>query len=125
VVGGSLFSRLADHRKSIESAENLDVSDFSVRVLVVTDIWIPLGESLLITKFAPAWNTIVEGFGNHTPGAGRFMGMRPRWDVVHPGRAWAAKCADRVETADQIAAEVLAYSRSTSVPAKPKLLSND
>ena len=121
-AGSSLFSRLIDHRKSIEAASNLRVDDFSVRVLVVTDIWIPLGESLLITKLAPVWNTIVEGFGNHTPGAGRFLGMRPRWDVVHPGRHWAARCADRLETADQIVEEVRAYTLTAAVPAKPKLM---
>lgn len=124
-AGTALFKRLTDHRKTIEAATNLDINDFHVRALVVIDIWIPLGESLLIAEFAPVWNTIVEGFGNHTPGAGRFKGMRPRWDVVHPGREWAAKCAERPETADQITEEVRSYSRAASVPSKPKLMLDD
>lgn len=123
VVGADLWKRLREHRASIEAATNLRVEDFFCRVLVVTDIWIPLGESLLISKFAPVWNSILDGFGNHTPGKGRFQGMRPRWDVVHPGRAWADQCANRSETAQQIMSEVEAYVRSTSIPSKPKIMS--
>jgi hypothetical protein len=50
-----LFRRLNEHAQSIAQAENLELSDFSCRYLVVDDIWIPLGESLLIEKFAPIW----------------------------------------------------------------------
>jgi hypothetical protein len=57
----------------------------------VDDIWILLGESLLIEKFAPIWNSTVEGFGNHDPGSGRYNSHRPPWNVVHPGRPWANK----------------------------------
>ncbi len=70
---------------------NLDLADFSCRHLVVEDIWIPLGEALLIERFQPLWNVVVDGFGNHDPGAGRHSGQRPLWDVVHPGRPWAGK----------------------------------
>lgn len=122
-VGSPLFGRLGEHRSSIEQAENLAVGDFYCRALVVEDIWIPLTEALLISKFAPVWNRLVDGFGNHSPGAGRFAGMRPRWDVLHPGRGWAAKCAPRPETAAQIGDEVLAYTRTASVPVHPKLTS--
>ena len=92
--GTSLFKRLNDHRKSIEAVENLDIEDFYCRFLIVDDIWIPLGESLLIQKYRPLWNAVVDGFGNHDPGAGRYKGARPSWDELHPGRSWAAKCAD-------------------------------
>ncbi len=105
--GRVLVSRLRQHARSIRDAKNLDVEDFYCRFLVVDDIWIPLGESLLIARFVPVWNQVLDGFGNHTPGKGRFEGLRPRWDVLHPGRAWAAKCAERSETADQIAVEVI------------------
>ena len=33
------------------AAENLDVDDFECRYLIVDDIWIPLGETLLIGRF--------------------------------------------------------------------------
>jgi Eco29kI restriction endonuclease len=105
-VGNSLFKRLKEHAESIDAVGNLSVDDFVCRHLVVDDIWIPLGESLLIAKFAPLWNSNVDGFGNHDPGKGRYEGQIPRWDVLHPGRVWAAKCRPRLETADQIAREV-------------------
>lgn len=122
-VGSDLLKRLKEHRSSLNAAINLNVEDFYCRMLVVTDIWIPLGESLLIAKFSPLWNSLIDGFGNHTPGKGRLAGMIPRWDVVHPGRSWAPKCAPRSETAEQILGEVAAYIRSTSIPSKPKIMS--
>lgn len=106
-----MLGRLRDHAKSIRSTNDLNIEDFLCRYLVVDDIWIPLGESLLIARFAPVWNSLVDGFGNHTPGKGRFEGMRPRWDVLHPGRAWAEKCAPRSETFDEIVRDVENYLR--------------
>jgi hypothetical protein len=102
----ALFRRLQDHAKSVASAENLELADFFCRYLAVDDIWIPLGESLLITTFAPLWNLLLDGFGNHDPGSGRHAGLAPRWDVLHPGRSWALKCKPRAETAAQIEREV-------------------
>jgi Eco29kI restriction endonuclease len=104
----SLFKRLAEHAESIGSTD-LKVDDFSCRYLVVDDIWIPLGESLLITRFSPLWNLLLDGFGNHDPGAGRYNGLIPKWDVLHPGRTWAAKCKPRQETSKQISVEVEAW----------------
>ena len=51
--GNALFKRLNDHATSIGQAANLDLGDFCCRYLVVDDIWIPLGESLLI-RWGPA-----------------------------------------------------------------------
>jgi len=107
--GPALIKRLKEHAKSISEAKNLNIDDFTCRFLVVDDIWIPLGESLLIAKFSPIWNKLVDGFGNHTPGAGRFKQMRSRWDVLHPGRDWAEKCKKRPETAEQISVEILGW----------------
>lgn len=107
----ALGRRIGEHAKSITEASNLSTNDFYVRWLVTEPIWIPLGESLLIGRYAPVWNTIVDGFGNHNPGKGRYAGMVSRWDVLHPGRAWAHKFAARNETADQIAADVTEYLR--------------
>ncbi len=110
--GRALLNRLKDHADSIRAAGNLDIKNFQCRFLVVDDIWIPLGEALVITRFTPVWNTIVDGFGNHDPGKGRHAGMRPRWDVLHPGRAWAERCQDRPETAEQIVREIEAFLRT-------------
>lgn len=105
-TGAVLFGRLSQHAQSIEQVSNLDVSDFFCRYLVVDDIWIPLGESLLIEKFAPVWNSIVEGFGNHDPGKGRYNSQKPLWDMVHPGSPWAERMQENKKSAHQILQEL-------------------
>jgi hypothetical protein len=90
-AGPVLFNRLSEHAESIQQSENLDLGDFFCRYLAVDDIWIPLGESLLIEIFTPLWNQVIEGFGNHDPGKGRHQGKRSAWDALHPGRPWVAK----------------------------------
>jgi len=89
--GNVLYRRLYEHSKSIKSADNLAIDDFSCRYLVVDDIWIPLAENLLIEKFYPVWNMRIDGFGNHDPGKGRYEQKRSLWDTIHPGRSWADK----------------------------------
>ena len=98
-----------DHAKSVEAATNLAIADFTCRWLVVEPIWIPLGESVLISRFTPVWNGLVDGFGNHDPGAGRRQGVRSRWDTLHPGRSWAPLFPERSETAKYIAKDVAEY----------------
>jgi hypothetical protein len=124
MAGRDLFKRLNDHKKSVEQATNLDVSDFHCRYLIVDDIWIPLGESLLIAKFSPLWNKLLDGFGNHNPGKGRHKGARPRWDVLHSGRAWAEKLEERPETAEQISREAKIYLRDNPPPADTTMITN-
>jgi len=114
--GKVLYNRLKQHAKSIEEASNLVIADFHCRYLIVDDIWIPLGESLLIAKFNPLWNKLIDGFGNHDPGKGRHAGLRPRWDVLHPGRPWADRCQARDETAEQIVSEARDYLRNNPPP---------
>lgn len=123
--GKYLFKRLKEHAKSIESAENLDLGDFYCRFLVVEDIWIPLGESLVIARYSPVWNSMVDGFGSHTPGKGRFEGMKPRWDVLHPGRPWASRCKERPETAEDIGRDVENHLRNMAFPATDKFIGTD
>lgn len=113
--GKVLFDRLKQHAKSIEEATNLEIGDFHCRFLLVDDIWIPLGESLLIAKFNPIWNKLIDGFGNHDPGSGRHAGLRPRWDVLHPGRQWADKCKSRQETPEQIILEAIEFLKANSI----------
>lgn len=118
-----LFSRLKQHAQSIEQADTLDIRHFHCRYLIADDIWIPLGESLLIAKFNPIWNILIDGFGNHNPGKGRHAGLRPRWDVLHPGRPWADKCQPREETAEQIIRETIDYLRNNPPPDDPSMIS--
>lgn len=89
--GRSLFLRLRDHAESISQAQNLALEDFVYRSLVVDDIWIPLAETLIISMFSPVWNVLLDGFGNHDPGKGRYNQRRSWWDTVHIGRPWAER----------------------------------
>ena len=89
--GQALYSRLCDHAKSVSEAVNLETSSFYCRFLAVDDIWIPLAESLLIERFSPLWNRVLDGFGNHDPGKGRYNQQKSPWDTLHPGRPWAEK----------------------------------
>lgn len=110
--GQVLFKRLNEHATSIEQVSNLDISDFHVRLLVVDDIWIPLGESLLIEKFSPLWNKFVDGFGNHDPGSGRYNQKRSLWDTLHEGRSWALKCRANEKPVKTIIKEIEKYFES-------------
>lgn len=99
--GHQLWDRLDEHRGSVDAAVNLDVRDFSARYLVADELFIPMAERLMISGFQPVWNLVVDGFGNHDPGAGRLAMRRPPWDELHPGRGWAA----RLRQASQYSAE--------------------
>lgn len=107
--GKVLYRRLYEHAESIKQVRNLSIGDFYCRYLVVDDIWIPLGESLLIENFSSIWNKLIDGFGNHDPGKGRYNQQRSRWDVLHPGRLWAFKCQNRIESVEDIIRVVREY----------------
>lgn len=109
VTGAVLHRRLVEHAETIKAAPSLRLKDFACRYLVVDDIWIPLGESLLIETFGPVWNRVVDGFGNHDPGAGRYNQQRSPWDMIHTGRSWAAKCKANRHSAAEILAKVAAF----------------
>jgi len=101
--GGSqpLAKRLGEHVWSISKARNLSLGDFSYKMLVLKQVWIPLAERILIETFRPVWNAVVDGFGNHPPGGGRTTMRCPKWDTLHPGRPWA-RALRRQYTADEI-----------------------
>lgn len=107
--GFALRNRLGEHAESITAATNLELSDFHCRFLVVDDIWIPLTESLLIERFKPVWNRVLDGFGNHDPGKGRHSGKMPPWDCLHPGRAWAESLQPSSFSATELAERVRTY----------------
>lgn len=107
--GTALYKRLNDHAKSITAAINLELSDFYCRFLSVDDIWIPLTESLLIERFRPVWNRVLDGFGNHDPGKGRLRGKMPPWDCLHPGRPWAKHLQPCAYTCEELGTRVVEY----------------
>lgn len=85
----ALSSRLRKHAATIRATKTLDINDFRFRYIVLDDIWIPLGENILIETFKPLWNIAVDGFGINDPGSGRAAQRRSSWDVLHPGRGYA------------------------------------
>ena len=102
----ALFKRMLEHRKSIESAENLESSDFKCQLLIVDDIWIPLGEALLISMYSPILNILIDGFGNHDPGKGRYNGKISDGMFCILGREWVSKLQLREETQELLISEV-------------------
>jgi Eco29kI restriction endonuclease len=98
----ALADRLRQHAASIDESSNLELEDFRVRHLVVDDIWIPLGENMLIESFKPVWNRAVDGFGNKDPGRRRATQFKSPWDVLHPGREFAEKLADSTLTEELV-----------------------
>lgn len=114
--GPALFKRLNEHASSIASAENLKIADFFCRYLVSDDIWIPLGESLLIESFQPLWNVLIEGFGIHTPGAGRKKQVRSKWDTLHPGRALAADLPPNPKSSAELEKTIGDFFSGKAVP---------
>jgi len=89
-----LFSRLNQHVKSIAAGRGLKVSDFYCRFAIFeggSEDMIAAIEAALIAIHSPLWNSVIDGFGNHDPGARRYSGQPTIWDTLHPGRSWAAK----------------------------------
>ncbi|MGE0826397.1 MAG: Eco29kI family restriction endonuclease [Candidatus Binatia bacterium] len=107
--GQVLYRRLCEHAESIRQTKNLLLEHFNCRYLVVDDIWIPLGESLLIATFSPLWNRALDGFGNHDPGSGRSQQRRSHWDELHPGRPWAEKLRPASRTRADIQKSIEAF----------------
>ena len=108
--GQRLWHRLArDRLRSIGSAQNLDLSDFDCRYLVVRSAWQKTAEDYLIGRFTPIWETsICMGFGKHGDSGPTRRNTVSPWDTLHNGRSWAA-AADNVrnpKSVRQIKAEI-------------------
>ncbi len=90
----ALCNRLREHTRSIEQGKGIRVVDFKCRFMILlgveTDL-ISAVEARLIRDYMPLWNTLIDGFGNHDPGKGRYNQARSEWDVLHPGRSWAKR----------------------------------
>jgi hypothetical protein len=115
-TGRALTNRLSDHADSVRQASNLRIQDFKCRYLIVDDIWIPLAESMLIQRFRPLWNVLVDGFGNHDPGAGRHKQKTSWWDVLHPGRRWVERLQPCAKTKYEIESEITDFLRKHQNP---------
>jgi Eco29kI restriction endonuclease len=120
-----LFDRLHEHGLSVRNVEkfatdngsqDLAVSDFLCRYLVADDIWVPLGEALLIGHYRPVWNVAVDGFGNHAPGGGREQQARSLWDTLHPGRGWAFRLPESTRSVAEVQALVMYHLSALARP---------
>lgn len=92
--GVKLWSRLKDHRRSVDAATNLDLKDFECRFLVVRSAWQNTAEAYLINRFMPIWNNeakVCFGFGKHGDDPETRSNARSPWDTIHPGRKWATR----------------------------------
>lgn len=118
--GKALADRLGKHLRSIDEVKNLEVANFLVRYLMVDDIWIPLGENMLIEQFKPVWNRAIDGFGNKDPGRRRATQYRSPWDVLHPGRKTAEKQADGGVTPEFLVERVADYFANRPLKSLPK-----
>ena len=103
----TLYSRLREHTRSIDQAANLTTDDFRCRFMILggieSDLVVPV-EAELIRTYCPLWNSVLDGFGNHDPGGGRYDQAPSEWDVLHPGRTWVERLrGDAPSLADVIA----------------------
>lgn len=118
--GKALADRLGQHAQSIIECQNLDIKDFFYRHLIVDDIWIPLGENMLIETFKPLWNRVIDGFGNKDPGRRRATQYKSPWDILHPGRRFAEKLADGILTPGILTQRVDDYFAGRPLATLPK-----
>lgn len=108
-----LSGRLSEHYRSID-AVGLPTTDFYCRFCIFEEDCADLigtVEAALIKHYLPLWNTEVDGFGNHDPGSGRYGQARSDWDVLHPGRPWAARCTGAASPIGDVQARVQAFYR--------------
>lgn len=113
--GNAIYDRLKKHAQSIGATDNLKVADFLCRWLHLDEVFITLGETMLISHFKPLWNVVLDGFGNNPPGKGRAAMQRPRWHILHPGGNWASALAE-TRAKKEIEATVKEHFRTTPVP---------
>jgi hypothetical protein len=105
----ALYQRLQEHVRSIRQAINLQVSDFRCQFMILgsveSDLVVPV-EAELIRRYRPLWNSVIDGFGNHDPGRGRYNQARSDWDVLHPGRPWAERLTGESPQLEDVVAKV-------------------
>jgi hypothetical protein len=104
-----LYGRLQEHTRSIQQVENLQVDDFLCKFVILggveSDLVVPV-EAQLIRRYRPLWNSVVDGFGNHDPGKGRYNQAKSEWDVLHPGRIWAERLTGESPELGEVRAKV-------------------
>lgn len=114
-TSSELYRRLCQHASSIDRAESLALNDFLCRFMILENEasnLIGTVEAALIRHYLPLWNCVIDGFGNHDPGKGRYDQERSEWDLLHPGRLWADRCAPSSKSKSEIESAVRSYFSS-------------
>lgn len=110
-----LYHRLCEHTRSISAVSNLSTTDFLCRFMILENNACDLigtVEAALIRQYQPLWNCLIDGFGNHDPGSGRYKQEMSDWDIIHEGRSWALKCAQPSKSSEEIIAVIAAYFKN-------------
>lgn len=110
--GTRLHARLKDHARSIGRTENLPLTDFTCRYLVIRSGLQAAAEGFLLRHFRPVWNeSIMNGFGKHGDSPSTRRNTRAEWDTLHPGRRWATSEGNIPNTlsVDEIKAAIAAH----------------
>lgn len=105
----TLCHRLREHSNSIRQGANLHIEDFRCRFMILKGMesnLISTAEAELIRRYTPLWNTVVDGFGNHDPGSGRYNQAKSEWDVLHSGRAWAERLTGKSPSLENVQAKI-------------------
>ncbi len=104
-----LYRRLQEHSRSIRQANNLEIDGFLCRFVILggieSDLVVPV-EAELIRRYSPLWNSVIDGFGNHDPGRGRYNQAKSEWDVLHPGRPWADRLTGEQPQLEEVVAKI-------------------
>lgn len=107
-----LYGRLREHSRSITQGENIELKDFLCRFMILEGSGIDLigtVEAALIRAYKPLWNSVIDGFGNHDPGKGRYNQAKSDWDVLHAGRPWAEKCLGTASSYNEVDNQIFDY----------------
>lgn len=116
--GNELVSRLREHSRSIAQTTGLKVKDFKCRFMILTGdeaSLITSIEAALTRKHHPLWNSLIDGFGNHDPGSGRYDQAVSEWDALHPGRSWVAKLTGAKPSPEKIIDKTRQYLEKMDV----------
>ena len=66
-------------------------------------------EAAIIAEKTPMWNSVIDGFGNHDPGAKRKTGRLSAWDTLHPGRAWTNRLSGEIPNVKDLKRRITDY----------------
>ncbi len=106
----ALYARLREHGRSIEQGKGIRLVDFKCRFVILLGVeaeLISAVEAKLIRNYKPLWNTVIDGFGNHDPGKGRYRQAPSEWDVLHSGRPWAQRLTGQSLSYEEVVKKIV------------------